>query len=198
MSTSSSHSSTPGITTSDNNKNDTGSSAVTAVSWCTGRFDPPTLVVATSTGARLFRYSETARAWQILRHWPGSWLDVAWAPNVGRRYHTVALVSSQHEGSVTVCRWNRHNNNNNNTTTSSQSSSLTMLSQQEIASAGGCWRCQWNVTGTVLATSGDGGRVRLYKADHQGQFRCVAQIAPDPQQQQSSNKGSSGVAPGTS
>jgi hypothetical protein len=41
------------------------------------------------------------------------------------------------------------------------------------------WRCQWNVTGTVLASSGDGGVVQLWKTSYDGQFQCVSQIQGD-------------------
>jgi hypothetical protein len=41
------------------------------------------------------------------------------------------------------------------------------------------FRCLWNVTGTVLASSGDGGMVQLWKSDFQGQRKCVGQIHGD-------------------
>ena len=41
------------------------------------------------------------------------------------------------------------------------------------------WRCQWNVTGTVLASSGDGGAVMLWKNDFHGKWKCVSDIVGD-------------------
>jgi nucleoporin SEH1 len=41
------------------------------------------------------------------------------------------------------------------------------------------FRCWWNVTGTVLASSGAGGMVQLWKSDFQGQWKCVSQIHGD-------------------
>ena len=38
------------------------------------------------------------------------------------------------------------------------------------------WRCAWNVTGTVLASSGDGGMVQLWKSDFNGNWKCVSQL----------------------
>jgi nucleoporin SEH1 len=61
----------------------------TCLSWCNGRFEPPTLV-AGGSNLVVYRYSEAAREWQALMTLPsperGDVLDVAWAPNVGRRY----------------------------------------------------------------------------------------------------------------
>ena len=38
------------------------------------------------------------------------------------------------------------------------------------------WRCSWNVTGTVLASSGDGGVVELWKSDFKGNWKCVSKV----------------------
>ena len=197
---------TPITTTSSN---DTSSACddlgCTALSWCTGRFDPPTVAVAAGGGHLVvYRYADAARAWQSVLQLriatAGSTssssssskiLDVAWAPNVGRRYHSVAAA---HEAGVTVYQLDRrsgggssnssqNNNKDNNATTNAPA----ILSQQEIPLAA-TWRCQWNVTGTVLATSGDGGQVRLFKKQHEygkdgssggGTWKCVGKIQGD-------------------
>ena len=44
------------------------------------------------------------------------------------------------------------------------------------------WRCQWNVTGTVLACSGDRGAVKMYKSDFKGNFLLVSNIEGDVNQ----------------
>jgi nucleoporin SEH1 len=38
---------------------------------------------------------------------------------------------------------------------------------------------QWNITGTVLASSGDRGTVQLWKSNFDGQFKCVSRIQGD-------------------
>jgi WD40 repeat protein len=41
------------------------------------------------------------------------------------------------------------------------------------------WRVCWNVTGTILATSGDDGLVRLWKANYLDNWKCVAVLRGD-------------------
>ena len=41
------------------------------------------------------------------------------------------------------------------------------------------WRVQWNVTGTVLASSGDGGVVQVWKLGASNQFECVSSVHGD-------------------
>lgn len=41
------------------------------------------------------------------------------------------------------------------------------------------WRVDWNMTGTVLASSGDDSTIRLYKADFSGQWSNYCVIAGD-------------------
>ena len=43
------------------------------------------------------------------------------------------------------------------------------------------WRVCWNVTGTILATSGDDGQVRLWKANYLDDWKCVAVLRGDGQ-----------------
>jgi nucleoporin SEH1 len=141
---------------------------VTCLSWSTGRFEQPTLVVG---GAHpiVFRYIESSRQWNPILVLPppprGDILDVAWAPNVGRRYHYIASAEGQQLRIFKLAR-------------SMEADKLELESTQtlEVTNA---WRCQWNVTGTVLASSGDGGIVQLWKSDFVGNFKCVSKIHGD-------------------
>ena len=45
--------------------------------------------------------------------------------------------------------------------------------------ASAVWRVCWNVTGTILATSGDDGQVRLWKSNYLDGWSCVASLRGD-------------------
>ena len=140
------------------------------LSWCTGRFEPPTLVVG---GSHLvvYRYSEAARAWQSILQLPspeqGGVLDVAWAPNVGRRFHYIA---SAEDRQLRIYKFYRDMSEDK-----AENKPLLKLESSQ-ARATSAWRCQWNVTGTVLASAGDMATVNLWKADHTGQFQLVSEV----------------------
>ena len=144
---------------------------VTCLSWCTGRFEPPTLV-AGGTHLIIYRY---IKQWQPLltlgiggsgtESTTRNVLDVAWAPNVGRRFHWIAAAYGKELRLYKLIR--------------SETNDLKLESTQALETEATVWRCQWNITGTVLATSGDGGVVQLWKSDFQGNWKCVSQIHGD-------------------
>ena len=153
---------------------------VTCLSWSSGRFEPPTLVVG---GAHpiVYRYIESSRQWNPVIVLPpppkGDILDVAWAPNVGRRYHYIASAERQQ---LRIFKLSRGSNNNGNSSAEggANNSNLELINTQTIH-ATNAWRCQWNVTGTVLAVAGDKGVVSLWKSDFGGIFKCVSNIQGD-------------------
>jgi nucleoporin SEH1 len=143
---------------------------VSCLSWCTGRFEPPTLVVGGSH-LSIFRYVESARSWQPLLQLPSTGnnlhvLDVAWAPNVGRRFHYIAAAEDQQLRLYKLSRTYADVDENtagkgvNNKQTAKKPTGINN-NKLEVQSAqtlvANAWRCQWNVTGTVLASSGDAG-----------------------------------------
>ncbi len=141
----------------------TSDAGCSSISWCTGRFDPPTLV-AGGSHVIIYRYSDLARAWQSILQLPAistDVLDVAWAPNVGRRYHSIAVAN---EDTLRIFKLSRE-------------TPITVLAQKDIPVS--AWRCQWNVTGTVLASSGDSGTVQLYKSNSNGVYEVVSKIQGD-------------------
>jgi nucleoporin SEH1 len=196
---------------------------VTALAWCQGRFEPPTLVVGTGQGdVLIYRYSDTSRSWQTLLKMPShsrGVLDVAWAPNVGRSFHLVA--SAGKDRALRVNKLNRHrfsasarstgnssagtgtnqstgtpatggSKGSSKNTTSTESptqqggggeisvSSLELASSQVLGDGMmEVWRCAWNVTGTVLASSGDGGIVQLWKSNFRNEWKCVGEVMGD-------------------
>jgi len=123
----------------------------------------------------VYEYSENARRWQRVETFSNITEpvhDIAFAPNIGRSYHVLA-VGSKDLRIIT----------------------LKPLPDQkdeparfEIRQAGQfddhgstVWRVCWNITGTILATSGDDGQVKLWKANYQDHWKCIQTLKCDGQ-----------------
>ena len=176
----------------NNNNNNTASSnenmGVSSLSWCTGRFEPATLVIGYASGrVSICRYDDGRRTWMELLRLPGHLtsdgiprgvLDVAWAPNVGRTFHLIASCGKDNR--LLVHRIKRGGGGGEQSDGNSNSSGGLTYDGTAILDQGRTnWRCQWNVTGTVLASSGDGGAVMLWKNDFHGKWKCVSDIVGD-------------------
>ncbi len=166
--------------TSDDNGSSNENMGVSSLSWCTGRFESATLVVGYSSGrASIYRYDDGQRSWveaiRLPGHAPRGVLDVAWAPNVGRSFHLIATCGKDNQ--LKVHRVKRGRGGKGDSEGGAQSS-LT-YEGTELLDQQSAWRCQWNVTGTVLASSGEGGMVKLWKSDFQGRWKCVSEIVGD-------------------
>lgn len=160
---------------------------VSSLSWCAGRFEPATLVVGCSSGrVSIYRYMDGQRSWvEAIRlpchatanGIPRGVLDAAWAPNVGRSYHLIATCGKDNQ--LKVHRVKRGRGGKGDSEGGPSSASSLVYEGTEVLDQSQSWRCQWNVTGTVLASSGDGGVVRLWKSDFQGRWKCVSEIVGD-------------------
>jgi hypothetical protein len=71
---------------------------------------------------------------------------VAWAPNVGRRFHYIASAEGSQLRIYKLLRETKISTGSNDDKTNEMS--LTLESTQTIA-ANSAWRCQWNVVRSV-------------------------------------------------
>ncbi len=147
---------------------------VTCLDWCGGRFEPSTLVVGDSKGdVNIYRYSDRSENWGLYLKLEGhvspmrrGVLDVAWSPDVGRSFHLIS--SCGRDGVLRVHRLKKNADGRG---------ALELESSQELDEESDTWRCAWNVTGTVLASSGDGGMVKLWKSGFKGDdWTCVSDV----------------------
>ncbi|KAL7470239.1 hypothetical protein ACHAXS_010484 [Conticribra weissflogii] len=161
-----------------NSNNQNENMGVTSLSWSTSRFEPATLAIGFSSGrVSIHRYDDAHRSWLEAMRLPGhdrGVLDVAWAPNVGRSFHWIATCGK--DGVLMVHRVKRGRGGGGG---EQQQQHVLTYEGSDVLDRTQTWRCQWNVTGTVLASSGDGGVVKLWKADFQGRWKCVSEIVGD-------------------
>lgn len=93
--------------------------------------------------------------------------DVSWAPNMGRSYHLIA--SACKDGTARIWTINNKTTSSENTTLVGSNTPKKTVAPQQVTCKviddhhAEVWRVEWNMIGTVLATSGDDGTVRVWK-----------------------------------
>lgn len=90
--------------------------------------------------------------------------SVSWAPSMGRGYHLIATGCK--DGYVRIFK--------------ATESSLGELNIDTIAKLndhqGEVWKVKWNLTGTILSSAGDDGKVRLWKCNYLNEWKCMSII----------------------
>ncbi|CAG8463779.1 6194_t:CDS:2 [Ambispora leptoticha] len=146
------------------------------ISWCPSRFNTAMMVIGCGKEAKIFR-QDGQNKWQAYEVLPGhedTVHDVSWAPTMGRlvSYQLIATASKdQHVRiyKITSDRIRYH------------AELLCSFRDHNVE----VWRVEWNVTGTILSSSGDDGKVRLWKASHNGEWKCMSVLSYDRQSESS-------------
>jgi nucleoporin SEH1 len=137
-----------------------------SLSWNTSRSEAQTLVTGGPNGVRIFGFN--GREWAVVgvcdTH---DTLEVSWAANVGRSSHLIA--ASTRENGVRL-----HSVKLPTQDRAFQSSVVAEFSEHRCLVR----RLSWNITGTLLCSSGDDGAVRYWKCNHIGQWKCVGVHSP--------------------
>ncbi|KAK3927545.1 Nucleoporin SEH1 [Frankliniella fusca] len=107
--------------------------------------------------------------------------DIAFAPNLGRSYHLLAIATKD----VRIVTLGPSPEG------SSQRFDVQLTAQQDDNLSGTVWRVSWNILGTILASSGDDGCVRLWKANYMNSWKCIAVLRGDGTQAKSDTSTSS-------
>jgi len=172
---------------------------LSCISWnvSMARFHPPMLAVGSDDAQHpsnhkvfVFEYHEASRRWlKVDSHGCATTEpvhDIAFAPNLGRSYHVLAIASKE----LKIISLKPGGTPQQQLAKKSDESQTT-ATKYEIRLAGSyndhsstVWRACWNVTGTILASSGDDGQVKLWKSNYLDQWRCVATLQGNGQQQQ--------------
>jgi len=173
---------------------------LSCISWnvSMARFHPPMFAVGSDDSQHpsqakvfVFEYHEASRRWLKVETQNCATTepvhDLAFAPNLGRSYHVLAIASKE----LKIISMKPLGSPQQQMAKKSDESQTTPT-KYEIRLAGSysdhsstVWRTCWNVTGTILASSGDDGQVKLWKSNYLDQWRCIATLQGNGQQGES-------------
>ncbi len=139
------------------------------LSWATSRLYNMMLIVGCGKEhcARIFAYQNNKWIPTDTLKTSDNVLDVAWAPHIGKSYQVIAV--SSRDGKVKLFKYFEEG----------KTKKFKVEVMDELDHGAACWRLEWNVTGTVLASSGDDGRVLLWKLALNNQFKLVHRVFAD-------------------
>ncbi|XP_019870416.1 nucleoporin SEH1 [Aethina tumida] len=126
----------------------------------------------------IYEYSENTRRWtklETINSITEPVHDISFAPNLGRSFQLLAVATKD----VRIVHLSSVEDPN-------LQGSLTKLDVETVAQFDDhnstVWRVCWNVTGTILATSGDDGCVRMFKMNYIKSWKPVAVLKGDGSQ----------------
>ncbi|XP_023020318.1 nuclear pore complex protein Nup44A [Leptinotarsa decemlineata] len=124
----------------------------------------------------IFEYNENSRRWtklETLSTITDPVHDIAFSPNLGRSYHILAVASKD----VKIVNLTPLEDEQ------TAQSGVTKLDVETIAQFDDhnslVWRVCWNLTGTILSSSGDDGCVRMFKMNYINSWKPVAVLRGD-------------------
>ncbi|CAO3700248.1 unnamed protein product [Rhizopus stolonifer] len=168
------------------------------IDWCPNRSPIAMMVVGLGKekGARIFKHDGHNR-WIPGEALPGHTQevhDVSWAPNMARSYQLIATASKDQFVRIykitesTSPGQQRGGSNRmpiSPAGTPTQHQLNKALNIELIASFGDhkaeVWRVEWNITGTILSSSGDDGKLRLWTVGYDGKWRQMASVTANQQ-----------------
>ncbi|XP_031569466.1 nucleoporin SEH1-like [Actinia tenebrosa] len=156
------------------------------VSWNLSRNHASMLAVGSddtnpSAGGKvqIHEYYDNDRKWQrveTLMAITDAVHDVAFSPNLGRSYHLLAIASKD----VRIMKLMPTGSDQGVSNLGGGFAKLDIsLVAQFSDHESQVWRVEWNVTGTILASSGDDGCVRLWKANYLDNWKCISVLKGD-------------------
>lgn len=130
--------------------------------------------------------------------------SISWAPSIGRWYQLIATGSK--DGNVRIFKLTDKSSGDNdisnandsdedmeknisifsndplktNTKYSQPHLNVELLSEHDDHN-GEVWSVSWNLTGTILSSAGDDGKVRLWKSTYSNEFKCMSVITAQQQ-----------------
>uniref|UniRef100_A0A803JJP9 Nucleoporin SEH1 n=1 Tax=Xenopus tropicalis TaxID=8364 RepID=A0A803JJP9_XENTR len=99
--------------------------------------------------------------------------DIAFAPNLGRSFHILAVATK--DVRIFTMKPLRKELSSSGGVTKFEIHTVAQFDNHNSQ----VWRVSWNITGTVLASSGDDGTVRLWKANYMDNWKCIGVLKGD-------------------
>ncbi|ODQ65708.1 WD40 repeat-like protein [Nadsonia fulvescens var. elongata DSM 6958] len=156
-----------------------------ALEWAPSKFGNEMFVVSSLDQGFIYQRNDNGKYFCVatLPEHQGLIRDVAWAASMGRTYQLIATACK--DGHVRIFKVTNANGGNstflpNHSSSFSLSTNLIIeLVSKFDEHSGEVWRVSWNLTGTVLSSAGDDGKVRLWKASYSNEFQCMAVISAE-------------------
>lgn len=137
--------------------------ACSSITWNQSRVHAPMLAVGSdetnspTPKVLIYEYNDNSRRWvksDSVANATDPVHDLSFAPYIGRSYHLLGIASKNVE-IVTIKPLQ-----NANTATEIKTVAKFDDHRSQV------WRVSWNITGTILASSGDDGTVRMWKSNY--------------------------------
>lgn len=183
------------------------------LTWCPSRFSPEKIALCVLDQALIYQRGKDNKLYVVgkMEGHGGLIRSISWAPSIGRWYQLIATgckdgkvriykLTEKATSSTTATNASSfsedigENGSDTNMDASDSSTKKNTASglhsplQIELLSEhddhkGEVWSVSWNLTGTVLSSAGDDGKVRLWRSTYSNEFRCMSVISAQQQQQ---------------
>lgn len=159
-----------------------------ALSWCPSMYFKEFIVVCALDEASILQKDHLGKYVKVaqLPEHKGLIRDVAWAPSMGRGYQLIATASK--DGYVRIFKVvatdsfpqisDVDDDDHMSGRVGSSPLRVELVSQFDDH-AGEVWSVSWNLTGTILSSAGDDGKLRFWKQSYSGEFQCMSVVTAE-------------------
>ncbi|KAG9510788.1 Nucleoporin SEH1 [Fragariocoptes setiger] len=166
-----------------------------SITWNQSRIHPPMLAVGSDDSNNsapkvlIYEYNDRVRKWSkidVVASATDPVYDLTFAPYMGRSYHLLGIASKNVQIVTIKPIQTQYEQQNLNGSQLPQKIEIRTVAQFDDHT-GQVWRVSWNITGTILASSGDDGTVRLWKANYLDNWKALGVLndSPDGQHDES-------------
>ena len=187
--------------------------ACSSITWNQSRIHAPMLAVGSddannpSPKVLIYEYSDNLRRWikvDAVASATDPVHDLSFAPYIGRSYHLLGIASKNVQivtikmqsssnpsiasGATSVSQQHQSSLTSQQTQTSTSRFEIKTVAQfdDHISQV---WRVSWNITGTILASSGDDGTVRMWKSNYLDNWKPLTVLNSNGSAQSSNQTG---------